>query len=177
MSSFAPRSREDQRHGLLGFRLNSAPNCWGRLMVDKAVQEVLISSQGAARFLDSGGYWDGAQRYFERGAFFDVAEARFEGSTAGTSNGLLTAPMPGRVVAVEVTQGAKVTKGQRIVVIEAMKMEQALIAPFDGVVVELGPGGRRAGYRGRGAGSDRTRGSNVTGGWFEAGEQAIGSNI
>jgi 3-methylcrotonyl-CoA carboxylase alpha subunit len=40
---------------------------------------------------------------------------------------------------VEVAAGDAVTKGQRVVVIEAMKMEQALIAPFDGIVAELGP--------------------------------------
>jgi 3-methylcrotonyl-CoA carboxylase alpha subunit len=47
--------------------------------------------------------------------------------------------MPGRVVSVEVAKGETVAKGQRIVVIEAMKMEQALVAPFDGIVAELGP--------------------------------------
>ena len=45
--------------------------------------------------------------------------------------------MPGRVTAVEVRKGAKVTKGQRLLTLEAMKMEHGLIAPFDGVVAEL----------------------------------------
>jgi 3-methylcrotonyl-CoA carboxylase alpha subunit len=45
--------------------------------------------------------------------------------------------MPGRVIAVAVVEGAAVTKGQRLVVLEAMKMEMALVAPFDGVVAEL----------------------------------------
>jgi 3-methylcrotonyl-CoA carboxylase alpha subunit len=46
-------------------------------------------------------------------------------------------PMPGRVLAVEVALGDKVKKGQRLVVIEAMKMEQGLVAPFDGIITEL----------------------------------------
>jgi 3-methylcrotonyl-CoA carboxylase alpha subunit len=45
--------------------------------------------------------------------------------------------MPGKVTAVEVSPGEKVAKGQRLLTLEAMKMEHALTAPFDGTVVEL----------------------------------------
>ncbi|MCH7941598.1 MAG: acetyl/propionyl/methylcrotonyl-CoA carboxylase subunit alpha [Proteobacteria bacterium] len=48
--------------------------------------------------------------------------------------GHLTAPMPGRVVAVTVEAGARVTRGQTLMVIEAMKMEHGIAAPADGVV-------------------------------------------
>jgi len=41
------------------------------------------------------------------------------------------------VIAVLVEAGQAVTKGQRMLVLEAMKMEQALLAPFDGVVAAL----------------------------------------
>jgi len=54
------------------------------------------------------------------------------GTTVG--DGALLAPMPGRIVSVGTTQGAVVTKGQKLVVMEAMKMELALAAPFDGIV-------------------------------------------
>jgi 3-methylcrotonyl-CoA carboxylase alpha subunit len=37
-----------------------------------------------------------------------------------------------------VSQGEKVAKGQRLLTLEAMKMEHALTAPFDGTVAELG---------------------------------------
>ena len=57
------------------------------------------------------------------------------GEAAG--DGAVTAPMPGRVIAVVVEQGQAVVRGERLVVLEAMKMEQALIAPFDGIVAEL----------------------------------------
>jgi 3-methylcrotonyl-CoA carboxylase alpha subunit len=53
------------------------------------------------------------------------------------SDGMILSPMPGRVIAVDVAFGDKVKKGQRLVVIEAMKMEQGLVAPFDGVITEL----------------------------------------
>jgi acetyl/propionyl-CoA carboxylase alpha subunit len=46
----------------------------------------------------------------------------------------LAAPMPGQVRAVNVEPGDQVTKGQVLVVLEAMKMEIRLQAPFDGQV-------------------------------------------
>ena len=45
--------------------------------------------------------------------------------------------MPGKVTAVEVSQGEKVSKGQRLLTLEAMKMEHGLTAQFDGTVAEL----------------------------------------
>jgi propionyl-CoA carboxylase alpha chain/3-methylcrotonyl-CoA carboxylase alpha subunit len=45
--------------------------------------------------------------------------------------------MPGKVVSVSVKAGDTVKKGQTLLVLEAMKMEHALAAPFDGVVAEL----------------------------------------
>ncbi|HKP06482.1 MAG TPA: biotin carboxylase N-terminal domain-containing protein [Microbacterium sp.] len=53
---------------------------------------------------------------------------------AAASDPELRAPMPGAVVAVHVTDGAPVTTGDRIVTIEAMKMEHPVLAPHDGVV-------------------------------------------
>ncbi|MGH6972116.1 MAG: biotin/lipoyl-containing protein, partial [Caulobacteraceae bacterium] len=52
-------------------------------------------------------------------------------------DGRILAPMPGRIVAVAVAVGEKVARGQKLVALEAMKMEHALVAPFDGVLVEL----------------------------------------
>ena len=48
--------------------------------------------------------------------------------------GELTAPMPGQVRAVNVSEGDAVTKGQTLMVLEAMKMEIRIQAPMDGVV-------------------------------------------
>jgi 3-methylcrotonyl-CoA carboxylase alpha subunit len=53
------------------------------------------------------------------------------------AGGGLNAPMPGKVVSFDVKAGDKVTKGQRVAVMEAMKMEHAITAPADGVVSEL----------------------------------------
>jgi acetyl/propionyl-CoA carboxylase alpha subunit len=58
------------------------------------------------------------------------------GPVAG--DGTLVAPMPGTVLAVDVAEGDTVVEGQRLGVLEAMKMELALKAPFDGVVTHVG---------------------------------------
>ncbi|QNE30659.1 ATP-grasp domain-containing protein [Sphingomonas sp. NBWT7] len=55
----------------------------------------------------------------------------------GEGDGAILSPMPGRVIAVLVADGQTVTKGERLLVLEAMKMEQALVAPFDGIVADL----------------------------------------
>jgi 3-methylcrotonyl-CoA carboxylase alpha subunit len=67
----------------------------------------------------------------------------FAGSAAGpgggaASDGIMLSPMPGRVISVDVRQGDPVAKGQRLLTLEAMKMEHSLAAPFEGVVAELG---------------------------------------
>jgi len=51
--------------------------------------------------------------------------------------GELTAPMPGQVRAVNISDGDVVTKGQTLLVLEAMKMEIRVHAPWDGVVKKL----------------------------------------
>ena len=51
--------------------------------------------------------------------------------------GSLTAPMPGKVIALLCEKGARVSRGQPLVVMEAMKMEHTLSAPTDGRVTEL----------------------------------------
>jgi biotin carboxyl carrier protein len=51
--------------------------------------------------------------------------------------GELTAPMPGQVRAVNVSEGDDVTKGQTLMVLEAMKMEIRIQSPSDGKVGKL----------------------------------------
>lgn len=51
--------------------------------------------------------------------------------------GSLAASMPGQVIAVAVTPGQQVSRGQTLVVLEAMKMEQRITAPEEGIVAAL----------------------------------------
>ena len=61
----------------------------------------------------------------------------FSGGAHAVADGEIIAPMPGKVITVDVAAGEAVSKGQRLLVLEAMKMEHALTAPFDGTVAEL----------------------------------------
>jgi geranyl-CoA carboxylase alpha subunit len=59
-------------------------------------------------------------------------------SAAGTGSGSVKAPMDGAIVEVLVEEGRSVSKGQLLVVLEAMKMEHPLKASIDGVVRRIG---------------------------------------
>jgi 3-methylcrotonyl-CoA carboxylase alpha subunit len=55
-------------------------------------------------------------------------------ATADASDGMIKAPMHGRVLQLFVAPGESVASGQRLAIIEAMKMEHTLHAPFAGLV-------------------------------------------
>ncbi|HEY5728751.1 MAG TPA: acetyl-CoA carboxylase biotin carboxyl carrier protein subunit [Anaerolineales bacterium] len=63
--------------------------------------------------------------------------SRKSGSEHHHADGELTAPMPGQVRAVNVNEGDNVTKGQTLMVLEAMKMEMKIQAPSDGKISKL----------------------------------------
>jgi biotin carboxyl carrier protein len=68
-----------------------------------------------------------------------IERARPNGSGAAntTGAGALRAPMAGKLLRIEVKPGDNVRAGQGLAVIEAMKMENELLAPFAGVVAEV----------------------------------------
>lgn len=49
----------------------------------------------------------------------------------------ITSPMPGTILSVNVTQGAAVKKGDVLMILEAMKMENEIMCPCDGTVASL----------------------------------------
>jgi len=49
----------------------------------------------------------------------------------------LRAPMPGRVLAINVAKGEKVEAGQVVIILEAMKMENEIVSPIDAVVASI----------------------------------------
>ncbi len=125
---------------------------WGaqtglRLNARKRVQAVLVDDLGSKYEIDLTTAATQAFGGFENDGTIvqhDGELRRFRlfrgdtGSAAATSDGAIISPMPGRIIAVEVAAGAAVTKGQKLLTLEAMKMEHSLVAPFDGTVAELG---------------------------------------
>jgi 3-methylcrotonyl-CoA carboxylase alpha subunit len=69
-----------------------------------------------------------------------VADFSAAAADSGASDGVVKAPMHGKVLELLVGVGDRVTAGQRLAVIEAMKMEHTLRAPFAGVVTQVSVG-------------------------------------
>ncbi len=123
-----------------GFRLNA-----------KASHRVMIDVDGQMVCADLPDDWSAHANYharayrdkgdlikFDHGHAYRVSIWQPHGNDeSGVGDGNILSPMPGRIIAVEVTQGQTVTKGQKLLTLEAMKMEHNLTAPFDGVVAEL----------------------------------------
>ena len=66
-----------------------------------------------------------------------IQRPRFADPSAQVSAGSLLAPMPGTVIRVGARVGDRVSAGQPVVVLEAMKMEHAVAAPAAGVLTAL----------------------------------------
>ncbi len=121
---------------LAGFRLNAAPAA--RVALGRGGKFRTISLDEDRDVAPVSGFRDDDQVvvFLEGRAFgFDRNARGTVGAAAG--DGAIIAPMPGKVTSVEVSAGDTVVKGQRLLTLEAMKMEHGLIAPFDGVVAEL----------------------------------------
>jgi len=88
---------------------------------------VIVARQGDRVFAQIGG------RAYDLRVVSRVAAAAGDHQAAGG----LEAPMPGRVTRVAVKVGDAVKRGQELIVVEAMKMENAITAPADGVVKSL----------------------------------------
>ena len=155
------------RAGLFGFRLNAAPQAHTAVHHDGAAHALTLTGEpgwyGRSSSFTVSGEFGSAQIYGEPGVVVvdgevvstlspdagrvlvfdggDVVEfhrRKSSGPAGGSaSDGGLRAPMPGKIVAAPAKAGDKVAKGQPVVVLEAMKMEHALTAPFDGVVSEF----------------------------------------
>ena len=117
--------------GLAGFRLNAPVRSEGTFLLDgEAVTISYDPRQGG----------EGADDVLvaQGGQVWRLTPSRAAGAAgADASDGAILSPMPGRVIAVAVAAGEAVTKGQKLLTLEAMKMEHSLTAPFDGTVAQL----------------------------------------
>ncbi|HWV13112.1 MAG TPA: acetyl/propionyl/methylcrotonyl-CoA carboxylase subunit alpha [Sphingobium sp.] len=116
---------------IAGFRLNAEPRQDGWFLLDGAPVKVALSVSGEGKAGRS-------VIVAENGQSWLLTPWRAGGQGGGeASDGAILSPMPGRIISVSVTAGDKVTKGQKLLTLEAMKMEHSLVAPFDGTVAEL----------------------------------------
>ncbi|MFO1259555.1 MAG: acetyl/propionyl/methylcrotonyl-CoA carboxylase subunit alpha [Sphingomonadaceae bacterium] len=116
---------------LAGFRLNAPDKKSAHFLLDGAAVEVSLHGPGAEEPAPS-------MLVAEGGQVWRLEQWRVDAGASGHGgDGAILAPMPGRVIAVDVKPGDAVAKGQKLLTLEAMKMEHGLIAPFDGVVTEL----------------------------------------
>jgi len=123
----------------VGFRLNASRKRDIRLLLNGEPTVVSYPEDPDGIPDQVGLIEDGRWIFFEDGDVFVFERPTYGGASASgpASDGSLRAPMPGKIVATPAKPGDIVTKGQPIVVLEAMKMEHALVAPFDGTVGEI----------------------------------------
>ncbi|QPC99196.1 acetyl/propionyl/methylcrotonyl-CoA carboxylase subunit alpha [Qipengyuania soli] len=127
---------EEYDHLPIGLRLN-APGVLTTTLSHKGDTRTVSAARSgldvpATGFVDTARvvvFAEGQSFVFDRGARGAGAHHAHDGD--------IIAPMPGKVIAVDVADGDTVTAGQRLMVLEAMKMEHALTAPFDGTVTGL----------------------------------------
>jgi len=97
-----------------------------RVTVDGRAFRVATATDGSTSYFASGGESWTIRDVPQRGAGGDGG--------GGHDDGAVRSPMPGTVIAVPVTVGEALSKGQTVAIVEAMKMEHTLTAPFDGEV-------------------------------------------
>ncbi len=123
--------------GLEGFRANGLAKRTLELTNGRDDYRVDLDQfeYSSTEIVPSGGYF----MVFDSGETFvlGLAGRSYGNAVGGNASGTILSPMPGRIIAVEVAAGDTVTKGQKLLTLEAMKMEHSLTAPFDGVVAEV----------------------------------------
>lgn len=107
-----------------------------QLSVGGRTREFRVQRLGAGRYAID---WGGRQATVEVQDELLARAGRGQGGgrRAGSGPVKLAAPMPGTVVEVHVAEGARVEKGQPLLVIEAMKMQNEVLAPAAGIVQKL----------------------------------------
>jgi len=116
--------------------LELEPGCYSILMEGRSVEVRLDTAKSPDP--DTHAYramlYDGAYEF----ALMDPRRALLAGAGGGSgAGGVLSAPMPGKVVKILVAEGESVQEGQTLLILEAMKMQNECKSPFTGVVSKL----------------------------------------
>ncbi|PCD04171.1 methylcrotonoyl-CoA carboxylase [Sphingomonas spermidinifaciens] len=139
----ASTSSDGPTVGPRGFRLNAPAREDAVIWIDGAPRTATCAPVSLAHGWADGSFepafvgdGDGVV-LFERGDGHRASLRPPLGAAGAAADGAILSPMPGRVLSVEVAAGDAVVKGQKLLTLEAMKMEHTLTAPFDGIVAEL----------------------------------------
>jgi 3-methylcrotonyl-CoA carboxylase alpha subunit len=131
-AALLPGDKNDPWQALTGFRGAGAPDTRIAVEIGGKTRIAQPAAGGIVREIE------GSQVLFLDGGGWSFSAPRpRNASETGTDDGAVLAPMPGAVILVEAVKGQSVKRGQRLLVLEAMKMEYILIAPFDGTLVDL----------------------------------------
>jgi biotin carboxyl carrier protein len=104
------------------------------LLIDNASHEALVESNNGEIHVLLRGRLYAARVEDERASRLSRSGG---GLHAGSGELTMKSPMPGLIVAIPVSEGQAVTKGQTIVVLESMKMENELKSPRDGMIASI----------------------------------------
>jgi len=107
-------------------RILRSEDGWIELEIDGVQQTLSVVSEGADRWIQGPA---GEVRLTEVPRFPEPERERVAGG--------YLAPMPGRIVSVNVSKGQQVTAGEVLVIVEAMKMEHVITCAEDGTVTEV----------------------------------------
>jgi len=128
-----PANPTDPWSALTGLRIAAAPDT--RIAVDIAGSTHVVTLEGATPAYTTATVGSENVLFIQGEAWeYGLARADHAAGGAAASDGTILSPMPGRIIAVHAAAGDHVKKGQKLLVLEAMKMEQQLLAPFDGIV-------------------------------------------
>lgn len=104
------------------------------LLIDNASHEALVEANNGETHVLLRGRLYAARVEDERASRLSRSAG---GLHAGSGEVTMKSPMPGLIVSIAVSEGEAVKKGQTIVVLESMKMENELKAPRDGTIASI----------------------------------------
>ncbi len=107
-------------------------SCW-QISVDENPVKLPKDTRNLTSLLS-----DGFGPVFYRGQFFEICRPEAHDELAKIDGGnAISAPMPGKILEIRTEVGSRVKAGEVLLVMEAMKMEQALYAPGDGIIADI----------------------------------------
>ena len=133
---FHPLTRNVRiKHGEDAIEARATPAVGGRVRIQTG-DDIAVMDPDALKAVTA--RWPGHVTIFEgpNAHDFEIPDPFSSAEESGAGD-RLTAPMPGLVKIVRATAGEAVKKGAALLVLEAMKMEHAIIAPHDGVIADI----------------------------------------